>query len=117
MAMRKETRIRLPLFFKKYSQRLKRISESELQAFLFPSEDSVKIEKVEGSGSNYYQASGRGDPPITTIEEAIDFFKIDLSTFIVDQVRVNSWSTTNGKGQRWMNYQVRVDLKNKRFDL
>lgn len=52
----------------------------------------------------------KGEKPITSLAEAIDFFKIDLKKFEVTGYTCNAWDVTSQKGKK-TNYQVKLTLK------
>lgn len=54
---------------------------------------------------------------ITSKEEAIEFFKVDINQWDVKRYICNSWDVTNGDGITYTNYQVKLFLEKKKFTL
>lgn len=58
----------------------------------------------------------KGRTPITTLEQAIEFFNIDVSRYDIERVTFNSWDVSAHRDGEWTtntNYQVKVVTKNK----
>ena len=52
----------------------------------------------------------KGEKPITSLAEAVEFFRIDLKKFEVTGYTCNAWDVTSQKGKK-TNYQVKLTLK------
>jgi len=52
----------------------------------------------------------KGEKPITSLAEAVEFFRIDLTKFEVTGYTCNAWDVTSQKGKK-TNYQVKLTLK------
>lgn len=52
----------------------------------------------------------KGERPITSLAEAVDFFNIDLKKFEVTGYTCNAWDVTSKQGKK-TNYQVKLALK------
>lgn len=61
------------------------------------------------ASSKQYEYKGR--KRITSQEEAVKFFKIDLSKERIIRSRYNAWDVTSGNGTTYTNYQVRLDTE------
>ena len=57
--------------------------------------------------------TAKTDRPLTSLEEALEFFEVDTEKWEAERYVINSWDVTNKYGQKYTNYQVKVWLKPK----
>lgn len=79
-----------------------------------PDLKSSDKKKFDCNGDNAsYEYQGRES--ITSLDQAIRFFKIDTDKWEVDRFVTNSWDVTNSEGTTYTNYQVKVFLVKKKI--
>lgn len=87
--MKKNLRPRLPLYFEKYLNRIKSLSEKDLKdIFDGGSGDRIKKEETDSSVTFEYD----GEIQLTSKEEAIQFFGVDLDEWKIDKYIANNWA-------------------------
>lgn len=50
----------------------------------------------------------KGERPITSVEEAIEFFEVDTKKYVVERFITNAWDVTGAEMGKRTNYQVKV---------
>lgn len=112
-------RPRLSAYHEKYIPIIRDMSAQELDSIFFKNDKLISVEKSKRSleEKNGQVIHGyEGNACLTSKEDAIKFFEVDEKEYEVERYVGNSWSTTNGEGTRYMNYQVKLFLK-KRADV
>ena len=87
--MKKNLRPRLPLYFGKYLNRIKSLSEKELSD-IFGGGSGDRIKKEETGSSVTFEYEGKVQ--LTSKEEAIQFFGVDLDEWKIDKYIANNWA-------------------------
>lgn len=112
------TRPRMPDWFNEsVSKRIKDIGKEAVLSWLnlenrgdgFTT-GQKKVEQ-DGKGMSY---AYKGTEPITSLEQAIEFFEIDLDVWEVERYVCNSWDVSSNTEAGWTkttNYQVKVWLR------
>lgn len=87
--MKNNVRPRLPQYFAKYINRIKSLSENELEN-IFASGDSDRIKKEETDNTISFQYDGKTQ--LTSKDEAVQFFGVDLDEWKIDKYIANNWA-------------------------
>lgn len=108
-------RPRMPVWFtQEIASRIRRAGQEKVKNWLGLSGAAGLNENTieqNGKGMSY---AYKGSRPITSLEEAIDFFEIDLDKWDVERYICNSWdvsSKQDGGFVKSTNYQVKVWLQ------
>jgi len=116
-------RPRLPAWFGQYVDYLKNVSESEFVSRFSPNEGG-RIKRQQDKNTTLIEY--KGERPITSEAEALEFFEIDTKKWKVKRWICNSWDVTmrlpDGDTKKRTNYQVKLwlephDRKKRKADL
>lgn len=100
----KEFRPRLPVSWAGYVEQMRDMTDAELSALFNPSLSNIAQSVTETEKGATFEY--KGGEPITSEQQAIEFFQVDTNRLKVERVRFNSWGKEGD-----MKYQVRLETK------
>jgi len=107
---RSDFRARMPHWFAEFAEPIRKMGQGAFSK-LYYNDAANQGETSKEETKNSINLAYKGRRSLTSLEDALAFFEIDLERFDVERFVANAWDVTNGEGETYTNYQVKLFLR------